>query len=120
MAAAAQEEVPFEDLLQHDPAIHELPGESRNQPLQFSAAVPEIERVPVLRLRREKQDKDDRPLVQVDYKGRLFQIADAASPDIPENQYWNRDMFRLTTQLTSQVTVDISKFPLPETLQIHQ
>jgi hypothetical protein len=29
-------------------------------------------------------------------------------------------MFRLTTQLTSQVTVDISKFPLPETLQIHQ
>jgi hypothetical protein len=120
MAAAAQEEIPFEDLLQNDPAIHELPGEARDQPLQFSAAVPEIERVPVLRLRREKQDKEDRPLVQVDYKGRLYQIADAASPDIPENQYWNRDMFRLTTQLTSQVTVDISKFPLPETLQLHQ
>jgi hypothetical protein len=29
-------------------------------------------------------------------------------------------MFRLIGQLTSQVTVDISKFPLPTTLQLHQ
>ena len=35
-----------------------------------------------------------------------------------ENQYWNRDMFRLIVQLSSQVTVDISKFPLPEILQL--
>jgi hypothetical protein len=35
-----------------------------------------------------------------------------------ENQYWNRDMFRLINQLSAQVTVDISKFPLPEILQL--
>jgi hypothetical protein len=35
-----------------------------------------------------------------------------------ENQYWNRDMFRLIDQLSAQVTVDISKFPLPEILQL--
>lgn len=37
--------------------------------------------------------------------------------------YWltklgNRDMFRLICRLSSQVTVDISKFPLPEVLQL--
>jgi hypothetical protein len=35
-----------------------------------------------------------------------------------ENQYWNRDMFRLICELSAQVTVDISKFPLPEILQL--
>jgi hypothetical protein len=35
-----------------------------------------------------------------------------------EDQYWNRDMFRLINQLSAQVTVDISKFPLPEVLQL--
>jgi hypothetical protein len=34
------------------------------------------------------------------------------------NQYWNGDMFRLLSQLSAQVTVDISKFPLPEILQL--
>lgn len=35
-----------------------------------------------------------------------------------ENQFWNRDMFRLINELSSQVTVDISKFPLPNILQL--
>jgi hypothetical protein len=35
-----------------------------------------------------------------------------------ENETWNRDMFRLIDQLSSQVTVDISKFPLPDILQL--
>jgi hypothetical protein len=37
----------------------------------------------------------------------------------PEEQSWNRDVFRLISQITSQVTVDISKFPLPQILQLH-
>ncbi len=39
-------------------------------------------------------------------------------PFVPDNQYWNRDMFRLINELSSQVSVDISKFPLPEVLQL--
>jgi hypothetical protein len=46
-------------------------------------------------------------------------VPDPNHPASAENKYWNRDMFRLINALTSQVTVDISKFPLPEILQLH-
>ena len=39
-------------------------------------------------------------------------------PFVSENLYWNRDMFRLINELSAQVSVDISKFPLPEVLQL--
>jgi hypothetical protein len=117
MAAAAQEEQPFESVMAANPVIEKIPG---GVTLNFRQAVPAIESQPALRLNKTAEADADKPLVVIPYKGKLYQIADVASPDQPENQYWNRDMFRLTTQLTSQVTVDISKFPLPETLQIHQ
>jgi len=53
----------------------------------------------------------------VSYRGKIYRIADKKSADVADNQYWNRDIFRLINQLTSQVTVDISKFPLTEILQ---
>ena len=56
---------------------------------------------------------------RVSYRGRDYMIADPNDPASPQNQYWNRDMFRLINALTSQVTVDISKFPIPEILQLH-
>jgi hypothetical protein len=120
MAAAAQEEQPFVSVMNANPSIKRLPGEARPYTLTFREAVPAIENQPALRLNKTAEADADRPLVVMPYKGKLYQIADVPSPELPENQYWNRDMFRLTTQLTSQVTVDISKFPLPETLQIHQ
>jgi hypothetical protein len=46
-------------------------------------------------------------------------VADPSQAQDPNDEYWNRDMFRLIGSLTSQVTVDISKFPLPEILQLH-
>ena len=58
--------------------------------------------------------------MEVNYRGANYEIADANNPQVPENQYWNRDMFRLVNQLTAQVTVDISKFPLPGILQLQQ
>jgi hypothetical protein len=44
-------------------------------------------------------------------------ITDISDPKTPEEMSWNRDLFRLISQITSQVTVDISKFPLPLLLQ---
>lgn len=70
------------------------------------------------------------------YEGRNFMVTDADLSQVPwdkcdqdvanpqltcvarENQYWNRNMFRLIGELSSQVTVDISKFPLPAVLQL--
>jgi hypothetical protein len=80
-------------------------------------AVPAIERIPLLRLTGNSEDGEIEPIVQLTYRGTNYRIADKKNPEITDNQYWNRDVFRLINQLTSQVTVDISKFPLTEILQ---
>jgi hypothetical protein len=38
---------------------------------------------------------------------------------VPENEYWNRDVFRLIAALTAQVTVDTSKYPIANILQLN-
>ena len=70
-----------------------------------------------MRLTGASDGDETEPVIQVNYRGKNYRIADAKSPGFAENQYWNRDVFRLINQLTSQVTVDISKFPLTEILQ---
>ncbi|MGB9408628.1 MAG: hypothetical protein WCA89_13910 [Terracidiphilus sp.] len=121
MAAAAQEQVPYDTLARTNPAIPNsryLPPELQVQDLpKFMDAVPAIERIPLLRLTGMSGDQDIQPIVQVNYRGTNYRIADKKNPDVTDNQYWNRDVFRLINQLTSQVTVDISKFPLTEILQ---
>jgi hypothetical protein len=116
MAAAAQEGEAFDPLVANE---NHLPisvvGDS---PMTFAQAVPPIERLPSLRLQWAAGDKAGPGLVQVNYRGKNYMIADSNKVS-PENQYWNRDMFRLINQLTAQVTVDISKFPLPGILQLH-
>ena len=116
MAAAAQEEAAFDALAKRNPVIPVT--QSSETPLTFLQAVPRIERVPSLRLKHIAGDKGTKPLVELSYADTNYVITDSANPDTPENQYWNRDMFRLITQLTAQVTVDISKFPLPGFVQI--
>lgn len=123
MAAAAQEQPAFDALEQHDPTI---PFDDRiPQSMQesvrpdFKAAVPPIEQIPLLRITWDSEHQPDEPLVNVHYRGADYLIADVKDPADVEDTYWNRDMFRLIGQLTSQVTVDISKFPLPEILQLH-
>jgi hypothetical protein len=123
MAAAAQEQASFDALEQHDPTI---PFDDRiPQAMQeavrpdFKSAVPPSEQIPLLRISWDGEHQPDEPLVNIHYRGNSYLIADDKSTAAPENTYWNRDMFRLIGQLTSQVTVDISKFPLPEILQLH-
>ncbi len=121
MAAAAQEQVPYDALARANPAIPNsryLPPElqANNLP-NFVDAVPPIERIPLLRLTGLPGDQEIPPIIQVNYRGTIYRIADKKNPEVADNQYWNRDVFRLINQLTSQVTVDISKFPLTEILQ---
>jgi hypothetical protein len=119
MAAAAQEQNSFESLLGN---TNPLPPSNTQDVtnLSFKQAVPKIEQIPALRLQWTAGDRSGPDLVQVNYRGKTYLIADSNNSTLaPENLYWNRDMFRLIAQLTSQVTVDISKFPLPGILQLH-
>jgi hypothetical protein len=98
----------------------------------LSDVIPKVEQLPVLKLTWKETElvaaQNSRPDLAalglaVRYKGQNYMISDskldrsAASP-FSQNLYWNRDMFRLINELSSQVSVDISKFPLPEVLQL--
>jgi hypothetical protein len=97
-----------------------------------SDVIPKIEQLPVLKLTwpdsalgSAQNSRNDLATLglAVRYKGQNFMITDL-KPDsssgsaFSQNMYWNRDMFRLISELSSQVSVDISKFPLPEVLQL--
>lgn len=118
MAGASQEQMPFEALERGDPVLPVLPGDT--VAVRFTEAVPTLERLPILRLRwRESTGgQPTTPLTEVSYRGATYLVADSQQPVTPENTYWNRDMFRLINALTSQVTVDISKFPIPDVLNL--
>lgn len=104
MGAAAQEQAAFEELLARP---------------EFSKLVPNSQRQPLLRLVWAQGHPDlTPPLVQLEYAQKIYRIADEKSSSALTASSWNRDVFRLIAQLASQVTVDISKFPLPEILQL--
>jgi hypothetical protein len=104
LAAAAQEQTNFTAAL-------EKTG--------FSAYVPPSEDRPILKLRWEGEKAPlESPLIALDYHGQAYQVTDPVSGSIGEASSWNRDVFRLLTELASQVSVDISKFPLPTSLQV--
>ncbi len=121
MAAAAQEQLPYETLLHANPLIPDslnTPPEQKLKNLpRFLDAVPVVERLPLLRLTGRTGNEEIPPIVQMDYRGVTYRIADMKSAEGTENQYWDRDMFRLINQLTSQVTVDVSKYSLTEILR---
>jgi hypothetical protein len=136
MAAAAQEEKPFLALAAANPTIPTNPLESQTGPGQlqpappapFSDEVPKIEQMPLLYLDWSGGEGAEAPapapahtapLIELSYRSREYLVADPNQPQDPNDAYWNRDMFRLIGSLTSQVTVDISKFPLPALLQLH-
>jgi len=89
---------------------------------KFRDLVPEVEQLPLLRLKWDATSTPapaQRALISVNYNGNIYSVADDSKPTVTANRYWNRDMFRLIGELSAQVTVDISKFPLPEVLQLH-
>jgi len=104
LAAAAQEQTNFDVAVRHIAIINHIP---------------ESERRPILKLKWDgKNTKLLPPLVSLDYQGEFYQITDPDTGKIDESASWNRDVFRLLAELATQVSVDISKFPLPTTLQV--
>ena len=110
MTAAAQEQAGFDELMKNNPLIDQV---------HFKDLVPPVEQRPILRLTWKPDDNVIQPLVQLTYGNKRFMVTDKSDPTTPEELSWNRDLFRLISQLTAQVTVDISKFPLPTLLQLH-
>lgn len=125
MAAAAQEQKIFDQLMKYPEPIPQSHYDEDKLAVArpFVEEVPPIEREPLLRLTWTGDYKPKDALIRVSYRGADYEIADVEASGepamLPENMHWNRDVFRLINSLTSQVTVDISKFPLPEILQLH-
>lgn len=121
MAAAAQEQDSFKDFMSTNPAIPAPTAADPNATLPFTDVVPPVEQQPILHLKWDATQPTIPPLVQLTYRNASYAVTDASAPP-PANPSadldWNRDVFRLLTQLTAQVTVDISKFPLPSILQL--
>jgi hypothetical protein len=137
MAAAAQEQTLFDELNDSNTPIESLDGKHTMNP--FDTEIPAIERLPVLRIdwKPETQVKakqpaqrmeHTQPLIELSYRDKDYLIADpkdqvtndpvTKDQVVTENQYWNRDVFRLIGALTAQVTVDVSKYPIPNILQL--
>jgi hypothetical protein len=106
LAAAAQEQTAFDLTLGH---------------AAIANHVPESERRPILQLRWSDYHGPLLPaLATLDYQGQSYMVTDPDNGRIDEAASWNRDVFRLLAELGTQVSVDISKFPLPTTLQVLQ
>jgi len=77
----------------------------------FHSTVPKSQQRPILRTVWKKTDPAPGPaLLTLAYAGRNYRIADEDLPPLDSAGRWNRDVFRMLAALSSQVTVDISKF----------
>jgi hypothetical protein len=106
LAAAAQEQTDFDKALAHT---------------DLMSIIPPSEARPIIKLRWSSADGPLlSPLVALDYHGQSYAVTDPQAGTIGEAVTWNRDVFRLISELASQVSIDISKFPLPTSLQVLQ
>jgi hypothetical protein len=121
LAAAAQEQDSFKTLMTTNPAIPAPTTADPNGTIPFLTVVPSVEQEPIVQLKWTSADQVVQPLVQLSYRNGTYAVTDpkvAPSSNPAQDADWNRDVFRLLTELTAQVTVDISKFPLPSILQL--
>jgi hypothetical protein len=106
LAAAAQEQTNFDVAVRHSAMFNHIP---------------ESELRPILRLKWDGDSTKLLPaLISLNYQGESYQVTDPDTGKVDELASWNRDVFRLLTELGTQVSIDISKFPLPTTLQVLQ
>ena len=122
MAAAAQEQDSFDKLVASNELLQKQPGDATA--LSFKEAIPGIELTPILRINYQGEYQPDLgartpALTELKYQDMTYSIADPKKPAVPENQYWNHDVFRLIAALTAQVTVDVSKYPIANILQLN-
>lgn len=108
MAAAAQEQETFG-------ALMELAKNDKTQD-----PIPAVEMQPLLTLNWDRKEEPHLTpvLTRLDYMGKTYLIADPQSDNPLKASSWNRDNFRILTQLVALITVDISKFPPQQILQL--
>jgi len=128
MAAASQEELLLDRLESPTSNPKVLYLKEAPNGVSFLDAVPPIERLPILRINWTAAADNGIALTQppaatsitsLDYRKTHYMVADSTNPDELENEYWNRDVFRLINALTSQVTVDTSKYPIANILTLN-
>jgi hypothetical protein len=97
MEAVASEQVGFEALGKSD--------------THFATVVPDFERRPILQMMWTNTATSLVPSLEtIHYGGKTYQITDPVMNPLNPAATWNRDVFCLLVDLSSQVTVDISKF----------
>jgi hypothetical protein len=80
----------------------------------FVRDLPPSQQQPVLRLTWDAvKDEVEPPLVAVDYGGQVYAITDTRA-----SATWNRDVFTLLSYIHSQVSLDPSKLPVQQLIQI--
>jgi hypothetical protein len=108
MAAAAQEQKTFG-------ALMELAKHDNTQD-----PIPAVELQPLLTLNWDRADESHLTpvLTKLEYMGKTYLIADPQSDNPLRASSWNRDNFRILTQLGNLITVDIKNFPPQQILQL--
>jgi hypothetical protein len=108
MAAAAQEQKTFD-------ALMALAAQDKTQD-----PIPAAEKQPLLTLNWDRKAESELTpvLTSLEYMGKTYMIADPRSDNPLKESSWNRDNFRIITQLVALITVDISKFPPQQILQL--
>jgi hypothetical protein len=87
----------------------------------FRKNVPQRELRPILRMKWDGLQQQLQPaLLAISYHGQNYAITDPVCNESGDLSLctWNRDVFRLLTQLAGQASIDTSKFPLPTSLQL--
>jgi hypothetical protein len=100
MEAVASEQPGFEALV-------------KNNSGDFTNTVPDSERRPILKMLWSDYHGTNglaTPLQSIQYVGKTYQITDPVLDPLDPAATWNRNVFCLMVDLSSQVTVDISKF----------
>jgi hypothetical protein len=81
---------------------------------RFVQDLPPSQRRPVLRLTWDPTPPDlEAPIVAIDYGGKVYAITDN-----PTSGTWNRDVFTLLSYIHSQTSLDPSKLPVQQLIQI--
>ncbi len=108
MAAAAQEQKTFDSLMA-------LAAQDKTQD-----PIPAAEKLPLLTLNWDRKEVSELTpvLTSLEYMGKTYMVADPRSDNPLNESSWNRDNFRIITQLVALITVDISKFPPQQILQL--
>lgn len=98
-------------------------GFVRTDGTNFTTFVAPSERRPALRITPPKAAKTTSPVAEITYRGEKFSISDEIVIDPvtkqPKVNTWNREVFNLLNMLYVQISLDPSKLPVQQLIQVH-